>query len=132
MVGGRLAGQPQQPGWQRRMLPLAAGARRAAATTGRHACGPARRRGPAALAPSPCGVQPPCPCRPLPAPRSILGHEAAGVVESVGEGVTSVAPGDHVIPCYQVGAWRAPAAPLPLLLPLLPPPPLLPPLPGCC
>lgn len=34
--------------------------------------------------------------------RSILGHEAAGVVESVGEGVTSVAPGDHVIPCYQV------------------------------
>lgn len=32
----------------------------------------------------------------------ILGHEAAGIVESVGEGVTSVAPGDHVIPCYQV------------------------------
>lgn len=31
----------------------------------------------------------------------ILGHEAAGVVESVGEGVTSVAVGDHVIPCYQ-------------------------------
>ncbi|PRW60671.1 Alcohol dehydrogenase class-3 [Chlorella sorokiniana] len=31
----------------------------------------------------------------------ILGHEAAGVVESVGPGVTSVAPGDHVIPCYQ-------------------------------
>ncbi|KAL4421563.1 hypothetical protein ABPG75_010854 [Micractinium tetrahymenae] len=31
----------------------------------------------------------------------ILGHEAAGVVESVGEGVTSVQPGDHVIPCYQ-------------------------------
>ena len=31
----------------------------------------------------------------------ILGHEAAGVVESVGAGVTSVAPGDHVIPCYQ-------------------------------
>ncbi len=31
----------------------------------------------------------------------ILGHEAAGIVESVGEGVTSVAPGDHVIPCYQ-------------------------------
>ena len=23
-----------------------------------------------------------------------------GIVESVGEGVTSVAPGDHVIPCY--------------------------------
>ena len=32
----------------------------------------------------------------------ILGHEAAGVVESVGEGVTSVKAGDHVIPCYQV------------------------------
>eukprot|EP00462_Mataza_sp_D1_P010540 CAMPEP_0175154984 /NCGR_PEP_ID=MMETSP0087-20121206/20694_1 /TAXON_ID=136419 /ORGANISM="Unknown Unknown, Strain D1" /LENGTH=416 /DNA_ID=CAMNT_0016442031 /DNA_START=24 /DNA_END=1271 /DNA_ORIENTATION=- len=31
----------------------------------------------------------------------ILGHEASGVVESVGEGVTNVAPGDHVIPCYQ-------------------------------
>ncbi|KAK3265867.1 hypothetical protein CYMTET_25475, partial [Cymbomonas tetramitiformis] len=31
----------------------------------------------------------------------ILGHEASGVVESVGEGVTSVKPGDHVIPCYQ-------------------------------
>ncbi|EFJ15470.1 hypothetical protein SELMODRAFT_149322 [Selaginella moellendorffii] len=31
----------------------------------------------------------------------ILGHEAAGIVESVGEGVTDVKPGDHVIPCYQ-------------------------------
>ncbi|KAK7857980.1 alcohol dehydrogenase class-3 [Quercus suber] len=31
----------------------------------------------------------------------ILGHEAAGIVESVGEGVTEVQPGDHVIPCYQ-------------------------------
>lgn len=31
----------------------------------------------------------------------VLGHEAAGIVESVGEGVTSVKPGDHVIPCYQ-------------------------------
>ncbi|CAH8278449.1 unnamed protein product [Arabidopsis lyrata] len=31
----------------------------------------------------------------------ILGHEAAGVVESVGEGVTEVQAGDHVIPCYQ-------------------------------
>ena len=30
----------------------------------------------------------------------VLGHEAGAVVESVGEGVTSVAPGDHVIPCY--------------------------------
>jgi len=31
----------------------------------------------------------------------VLRHEAAGVVESVGEGVTSVAVGDHVVPCYQ-------------------------------
>jgi S-(hydroxymethyl)mycothiol dehydrogenase len=33
----------------------------------------------------------------------LLGHEAAGVVESVGEGVANVAPGDYVIL-----AWRAP------------------------
>ena len=33
----------------------------------------------------------------------LLGHEGAGVVERVGEGVTNVAPGDHVIL-----AWRAP------------------------
>ena len=31
---------------------------------------------------------------------SILGHEGAGVVVEVGAGVTSVAPGDHVIPLY--------------------------------
>src|SRR5687767_11562444 len=31
---------------------------------------------------------------------SILGHEGAGVVAEVGPGVTSVAPGDHVIPLY--------------------------------
>ena len=30
----------------------------------------------------------------------ILGHEGGGIVESIGEGVTSVAPGDHVIPLY--------------------------------
>jgi len=30
----------------------------------------------------------------------ILGHEAGCVVESVGEGVTSVSVGDHVVPCY--------------------------------
>merc|ERR1712137_433013 len=30
----------------------------------------------------------------------ILGHEGAGIVESVGEGVTSVEVGDHVIPLY--------------------------------
>src|SRR5688572_12502362 len=33
----------------------------------------------------------------------LLGHEAAGVVEQVGEGVTDVAPSDYV-----VLAWRAP------------------------
>src|SRR5664279_1915233 len=33
----------------------------------------------------------------------LLGHEAAGIVEEVGAGVTEVAPGDYVIL-----AWRAP------------------------
>ena len=33
----------------------------------------------------------------------LLGHEAAGVVEAVGDGVTNVAPGDYV-----VLAWRSP------------------------
>jgi len=32
---------------------------------------------------------------------AILGHEAAGVVESVGPGVETCKAGDHVIPCYQ-------------------------------
>lgn len=31
---------------------------------------------------------------------AILGHEGAGVVVEVGAGVTSVKPGDHVIPLY--------------------------------
>ncbi|MBS0318955.1 MAG: S-(hydroxymethyl)glutathione dehydrogenase/class III alcohol dehydrogenase [Proteobacteria bacterium] len=30
----------------------------------------------------------------------VLGHEGAGIVMEVGEGVTSVRPGDHVIPLY--------------------------------
>ncbi|MDX9719079.1 MAG: alcohol dehydrogenase catalytic domain-containing protein, partial [Thauera sp.] len=29
---------------------------------------------------------------------AILGHEGGGIVEAVGEGVTSLAVGDHVIP----------------------------------
>src|SRR5204862_2634280 len=31
---------------------------------------------------------------------AILGHEGAGIVREVGAGVTSVRPGDHVIPLY--------------------------------
>ena len=31
---------------------------------------------------------------------AVLGHEGAGIVIEVGEGVTSVQPGDHVIPLY--------------------------------
>ncbi|MGA8194912.1 MAG: Zn-dependent alcohol dehydrogenase [Acetobacteraceae bacterium] len=38
---------------------------------------------------------------PFPAP-CVLGHEAAGVVEAVGEDVTYVKPGDHVITCLSV------------------------------
>jgi S-(hydroxymethyl)mycothiol dehydrogenase len=38
----------------------------------------------------------------------LLGHEGAGVVEDVGDGVTSVAPGDRV-----VIAWRAPCGECP-------------------
>ncbi|XP_008056055.2 alcohol dehydrogenase 1C [Carlito syrichta] len=38
----------------------------------------------------------------------VLGHEAAGIVESVGEGVTTVKPGDKVIPLFlpQCGKCR--------------------------
>lgn len=44
-------------------------------------------------------------CTPLPA---VLGHEGAGIVESIGEGVTSVKPGDKVIPLFspQCGKCR--------------------------
>lgn len=31
---------------------------------------------------------------------SVLGHEGGCIVESIGEGVTSVVPGDHVVPLY--------------------------------
>jgi S-(hydroxymethyl)glutathione dehydrogenase/alcohol dehydrogenase len=40
---------------------------------------------------------------PLPA---IMGHEAAGVVESVGEGVRSVVPGDHVVIAWHQACQR--------------------------
>ncbi|XP_075231323.1 alcohol dehydrogenase class-3 Fdh [Lycorma delicatula] len=30
----------------------------------------------------------------------VLGHEGGGIVESIGEGVTSFQPGDHVVPLY--------------------------------
>ena len=36
----------------------------------------------------------------------ILGHEGAGVVEDVGVGVTSVEPGDHVIPIWRMSCGR--------------------------
>jgi S-(hydroxymethyl)glutathione dehydrogenase / alcohol dehydrogenase len=38
---------------------------------------------------------------PTPAP-AILGHESSGVVEAVGEDVTHVKPGDHVVTCLSV------------------------------
>ena len=37
--------------------------------------------------------------RPRPVPM-VLGHEAAGVVEAVGGGVTTLAPGDHVVAAF--------------------------------
>jgi NDMA-dependent alcohol dehydrogenase len=42
---------------------------------------------------------------PMPCP-IILGHEGAGVVESVGPGVTSVAVGDSVIPIWRASCGR--------------------------
>src|SRR5436309_8082036 len=38
---------------------------------------------------------------PFPTP-AILGHEAAGIIEEVGEQVSYVKPGDHVIACLSV------------------------------
>ena len=40
---------------------------------------------------------------PLPA---VLGHEGAGIVEEVGAGVTSVAPGDHVVLLWRTSCGR--------------------------
>src|SRR5262252_10769685 len=36
----------------------------------------------------------------------VLGHEGAGVVEEVGPGVTSVAPGDHVVLLWRTSCGR--------------------------
>jgi len=38
----------------------------------------------------------------------VLGHEGAGVVEAVGEGVTLVAPGDHVLTMFEAECGRCP------------------------
>lgn len=38
---------------------------------------------------------------PYPLP-TVLGHEAAGIVEAVGSAVTDLAPGDHVVECLSV------------------------------
>src|SRR5690349_6820253 len=40
---------------------------------------------------------------------SILGHEGAGVVVEIGAGVTTVRPGDHVIPLYIPECRNCPA-----------------------
>jgi Zn-dependent alcohol dehydrogenase len=37
---------------------------------------------------------------------AVLGHEGAGVVEEVGTGVTTVAPGDHVVLLWRSGCGR--------------------------
>src|SRR5262245_61626086 len=38
----------------------------------------------------------------------VLGHESAGIVEAVGDGVTYVQPGDHVITCLSVFCGTCP------------------------
>src|SRR6187399_2083159 len=40
---------------------------------------------------------------------AILGHEGAGIVREVGRGVTSVKPGDHVIPLYTPECRQCPS-----------------------
>ena len=37
----------------------------------------------------------------------ILGHEGAGIVESIGEGIDHVKPGDVVIPLYTAQVTRS-------------------------
>jgi S-(hydroxymethyl)glutathione dehydrogenase / alcohol dehydrogenase len=38
----------------------------------------------------------------------VLGHESAGIVEAVGDGVSYVKPGDHVITCLSVFCGTCP------------------------
>jgi S-(hydroxymethyl)glutathione dehydrogenase/alcohol dehydrogenase len=54
-----------------------------------HACGVCHTDMYSASGVDPSGY---CPC--------VLGHEGAGVVEEVGENVTSLAPGDHVVTLF--------------------------------
>lgn len=42
---------------------------------------------------------------PMPSP-IILGHEGAGIIEAIGPGVTTVEPGDHVIPIWRASCGR--------------------------
>ena len=71
----------------------------------RRSTSPSRRRArcssgsPRAASATPTSTPPPAPTRRGYAP-CVLGHEGAGVVERVGEGVTLVAPGDHVITLF--------------------------------
>jgi S-(hydroxymethyl)glutathione dehydrogenase / alcohol dehydrogenase len=44
---------------------------------------------------------------PIPTP-AVLGHESSAIVEAVGEGVTYVKPGDHVITCLSVFCGTCP------------------------
>src|SRR5215471_21496304 len=44
---------------------------------------------------------------PIPTP-VILGHESSAVVEAVGDGVTYVKPGDHVITCVSIFCGTCP------------------------
>jgi S-(hydroxymethyl)glutathione dehydrogenase/alcohol dehydrogenase len=66
-----------------------AGPKRGEALVKLHACGVCHTDMYTASGVDPSGYSP-----------CVLGHEGAGVVEAVGEGVTSVAPGDHVVTLF--------------------------------
>ena len=46
---------------------------------------------------------------PFPIPL-VIGHEASGVVEKVGPGVTSLKKGDHVVAAWMLPCWQCPNA----------------------